>query len=149
MKLVPSQLSCAQALTPKLCCAGGIHPRQAGETRTADPVADPVPTSFLLYKYCRTVPLVMSSQCVLNSCYQDYTFAEMRAQNVLAATLVGLPNLVTAAPAASASCVTTTYASAVPGATATAVALRALAYCGGTLYADAYVEVRCFETTQP
>lgn len=63
----------------------------------------------------------------------------MRGQNVLAATVVGLASLVNAAPAASASCVTTTYASVVP--TATAVALRSLAYCGGTLYADAYIEV--------
>lgn len=65
----------------------------------------------------------------------------MRGQNVLAASLLGSANIVTAAPAASASCVTTTYASAAPTATATAVELRSLAYCGGTLYADAYIEV--------
>jgi len=84
--------------------------------------------------------MASSLQCALNhNCYQDYTVA-MRGQNVLAATFVGLASFVTAAPAASASCVTTTYASVVPS--ATAVALRSLAYCGGTLYADAYIEVK-------
>jgi len=81
-----------------------------------------------------------------NQSYQDYT-VEMRGQNLLAASIVGLANLVTAAPAASASCVTTTYASVPPTATATAVALRSLAYCGGTLYADAYIEVMKIQPT--
>jgi len=76
------------------------------------------------------------------------TFADMGKQHVVAAGLGLAASMVNAAPApqvvnaaAAASCVTTTYAASAPTNTATAVQLEALAYCGGTLYAAAYIEV--------
>jgi len=75
-------------------------------------------------------------------------FADMGKQHVVAAGLGLAASMVNAAPApqvvnaaAAASCVTTTYAASAPTNTATAVQLEALAYCGGTLYAAAYIEV--------
>lgn len=78
------------------------------------------------------------------TCPQNLLGDTMRLDTVGAGLSLGLAAAVTAAPQAidakaSASCVTTTYASAVP--TATALALHALSYCGGTLYVDAYIEV--------
>ena len=74
--------------------------------------------------------------------------ADMGKQHVVAAGLGLAASMVNAAPApqvvnaaAAASCVTTTYAASAPTNTATAVQLEALAYCGGTLYAAAYIEV--------
>lgn len=62
-------------------------------------------------------------------------------QNYVAAGLVlGLASVTGAAPAP-AVCSTTTYAASVPTNTAVGVELEALAYCNGSLYAAAYIEV--------
>jgi len=74
--------------------------------------------------------------------------ADMGKQHAVVAGLGLAASMVNAAPApqvinaaAAASCVTTTYAASAPTNTATAVQLEALSYCGGTLYAAAYIEV--------
>jgi hypothetical protein len=68
----------------------------------------------------------------------------MRQNFVAAGLVLGLAGVTGAAPAP-AVCSTTTYAASVPTNTAVAVELQAFAYCNGSVYAAAYIEVSVVE----